>query len=290
MSGKQEIMIVAENSGFFPSAMSEQLTAYGYNVIITELEVQKLFDLSGEYEALLLYMENDAKGYAQELLYLRDKAVEDNIPVFYIGEDSEGIRELLPTHILREVFKRPINVKEAAKDIDDYVKTNGRHVKKKILVVDDSGAMLRSVKGWLEDKYQVILANSGAMAIKYLSINRPDLVLLDYEMPVVDGSQVLEMMRTEKEFSDIPVIFLTSKNDKASIMKVMALKPEGYILKNTPPEQIKKEIDDFFTKDYPIDKSILFLFNSGGGQPLWVIEDMSRGTLGEAAIVVVCMI
>ena len=248
MSGKQEIMIVAENSGLFPSAMSEQLTAYGYNVIITELEVQKLFDLSGEYEALLLYMENDAKGYAQELLYLRDKAVEDNIPVFYIGEDPEGIRELLPTHILRGVFKRPINVKEAAKNIDDYVKTNGRHVKKKILVVDDSGAMLRSVKGWLEDKYQVILANSGAMAIKYLSINRPDLVLLDYEMPVVDGSQVLEMMRTEKEFSDIPVIFLTSKNDKASIMKVMALKPEGYILKNTPPEQIKKEIDDFFTR------------------------------------------
>ena len=248
MSGKQEIMIVAENSGFFPSAMSEQLTAYGYNVIITELEVQKLFDLSGEYEAFLLYMENDAKGYAQELLYLRDKAVEDNIPVFYIGEDPEGIRELLPTHILREVFKRPINVKEAAKNIDDYVKTNGRHVKKKILVVDDSGAMLRSVKGWLEDKYQVILANSGAMAIKYLSINRPDLVLLDYEMPVVDGSQVLEMMRTEKEFSDIPVIFLTSKNDKASIMKVMALKPDGYILKNTPPEQIKKEIDDFFTR------------------------------------------
>ena len=118
----------------------------------------------------------------------------------------------------------------------------------KILVVDDSGAVLRSVKGWLEDKYQVILANSGAMAIKYLAINRPDLVLLDYEMPVVDGSQVLEMIRTEKEFSDIPVIFLTSKNDKASIMKVMALKPEGYILKNTPPEQIKKEIDDLFTR------------------------------------------
>ena len=228
--------------------MSEQLTACGYIVAITELEVQKLFELSGECEAFLLYMESDAKGYAQELLYLRDKAVEDNIPVFYIGEDFEGISEFLPTHILREVFKRPINVKEVAKDIDDYIKTNGRHVKKKILVVDDSGAVLRSVKGWLEDKYQVILANSGAMAIKYLSINRPDLVLLDYEMPVVDGSQVLEMMRTEKEFSDIPVIFLTSKNDKASIMKVMALKPEGYILKNTPPDQIKKEIDAFFTK------------------------------------------
>ena len=115
-------------------------------------------------------------------------------------------------------------------------------------MVDDSGTMLRNVKGWLEDKYQVILANSGAMAIKYLAINRPDLVLLDYEMPVVDGRQVLEMIRTESEFSDIPVIFLTSKNDRDSIIKVMGLRPEGYLLKNMEPEKIVAEIDNFFEK------------------------------------------
>ena len=50
------------------------------------------------------------------------------------------------------------------------------------------------------------------------------------------------------EFSDIPVIFLTSKNDKESILKVMELKPEGYILKSTPPKQILEEIDHFFEK------------------------------------------
>ena len=149
---------------------------------------------------------------------------------------------------MKEVFQRPIDVKIVSKEIDKYIKNHGKHMKKKILVVDDSGAMLRNVKGWLEDKYHVILANSGAMAIKYLATDRPDLVLLDYEMPVVDGSQVLEMIRTEMEFSDIPVIFLTSKNDKASIMKVMALKPEGYILKSTDPELIKQEIDEFFEK------------------------------------------
>jgi CheY-like chemotaxis protein len=108
--------------------------------------------------------------------------------------------------------------------------------------------MLRNLKEWLEDKYQVILANSGAMAIKYLATNRPDLVLLDYEMPVVDGRQVLEMIRTETEFCDVPVIFLTSKNDKESIMKVMALKPEGYLLKSLKPEQIIQEINTFFEK------------------------------------------
>jgi len=133
-------------------------------------------------------------------------------------------------------------------DVIEYVEKFGKHNKKKILVVDDSGAMLRNVKGWLENKYQVILANSGAMAIKYLALNRPDLILLDYEMPVCDGKQVLEMIRTEMEFTDIPVIFLTSKGDKESVMKVMALKPEGYLLKTMEPAQIIAAVDDFFEK------------------------------------------
>ena len=122
------------------------------------------------------------------------------------------------------------------------------HPKKKILVVDDSGAMLRNVKSWLEDRYQVILANSGAMAIKYLATNHPDLILLDYEMPVCDGKQVLEMIRSEMEFSDVPVFFLTGKNDKESVLSVSSLKPQGYLLKTMEPEKIVAIIDDYFEK------------------------------------------
>lgn len=195
-----------------------------------------------------MYMESEVKVKSRELVYLRDKMVEENIPLFYMGEDVPALQDIIPSHILQEVFERPIDVKVAAKTMDEFIKKHGRHTKKKILVVDDSGAMLRNVKGWLEDKYQVILANSGAMAIKYLATNRPDLVLLDYEMPVVDGSQVLEMIRTETDFCDVPVIFLTSKNDKESIMKVMELKPEGYLLKSMEPKLIMQEIDDFFKK------------------------------------------
>ena len=249
MVKKQEILIVAEKNGFLPRAIAEQLESYGYQVIMKEPAIQSLFDFSSACEAMLIYLEGELRPHTQELLYLRDKAVEENIPIFFIGEDEVTLREIVPVHILQEIFPHPIDVKESAKKIDDYVKKNGRSVKKKILVVDDSGAVLRSVKEWLESSYQIALANSGAMAIKYLATNRPDLVLLDYEMPVVDGSQVLEMIRTEMDFSDIPVIFLTSKNDKASILKVMELKPQGYILKSTPPKQIKQEIDDFFAKN-----------------------------------------
>ena len=86
------------------------------------------------------------------------------------------------------------------------------------------------------------------MAIKYLSTNRPDLVLLDYEMPIVDGKQVLGMIRSEMEFADIPVIFLTSKGDRESVLQVMSLKPEGYLLKTMPPADIINAVDEFFAK------------------------------------------
>ena len=244
----QNILVVMEKNSFLPRAMMEQIKELNYNPISCELDIQQISKLKEEFEVVLLYMEGEGNDKTQEIVYLRDKAVEEDLPIFYIGEETSVLREILPNHILQEVFERPIDVKACAKKMDEFIKEHGKHIKKKILVVDDSGVMLRNVKRWLEDKYQVILANSGAMAIKYLATNRPDLVLLDYEMPVVDGSQVLEMIRTETEFCDVPVIFLTGKNDKESIMKVLELKPEGYLLKSMEPNQIVKAIDDFFEK------------------------------------------
>ena len=60
-----------------------------------------------------------------------------------------------------------------------------------------------------------------------------DLILLDYEMPVVDGPQVLQMLRQEEETAHIPVLFLTGNGSREAVSRVMELKPDGYILKST---------------------------------------------------------
>lgn len=120
--------------------------------------------------------------------------------------------------------------------------------RKKLLVVDDSELMRQAIKELLEKDYEIAGANSGMAAIRSIALDQPDLVLLDYEMPVCDGRQVLEMIRSEKEFADIPVMFLTGRVDKESVQKVISLKPVGYLLKTLPPEKIKKEIDDYFKK------------------------------------------
>lgn len=82
----------------------------------------------------------------------------------------------------------------------------------------------------------------------YIADNTPDLILLDYEMPVTSGPQVLEMIRSETKVDSIPVIFLTGKGDRESVLKVLALKPDGYLLKSTPREQLIDTIDNFFEK------------------------------------------
>ena len=120
--------------------------------------------------------------------------------------------------------------------------------KKKILLVDDSELMLRAMQSLLDNDYEIILAQSGTAAIRCIILDKPDLVLLDYEMPVCNGRQVLEMIRSEKEFRDTPVIFLTNMVDQESVRKVIALKPEGYLLKTLPAEAVKKEVDRFFEK------------------------------------------
>ena len=103
--------------------------------------------------------------------------------------------------------------------------------KKRILVVDDSGIQLRSVRSVLVDQYEVDVATNGVKAIEKAKSRKPDLILLDYEMPVMDGRETLEVIRNDEELKDIPVIFLTSIANQESIASVLKLKIEGYLLK-----------------------------------------------------------
>lgn len=118
--------------------------------------------------------------------------------------------------------------------------------RKRVLVIDDEPLMLRSIKTWLGDGFQVSLLNSATSAAAFLAKHTVDLILLDYEMPVMTGSQLLEKLRKGATTHDIPVIFLTSKDDKETVMKVMAMKPDGYLLKSGKPEDIRKSVEDFF--------------------------------------------
>lgn len=139
-----------------------------------------------------------------------------------------------------------LNSQNAMSQIKKYL--SGEMRKKQILVVDDSDFMRSNIIRLLGDDYDMIESSSSVSAIKSITVNRPDLILLDYEMPICDGRQTLEMIRSDKDIADIPVIFLTGRGDAESVKKVMSLRPEGYLLKTMPEDEIKKTINEFFEK------------------------------------------
>ena len=149
---------------------------------------------------------------------------------------------------ITESFLRPLDVNKLAEQLDMVVQSNalGDEQKKKILVVDDDGTMLRMIKTWLSVKYRVYMASSGKIALNFLQSNDVDLVLLDYMMPQMDGPQVLVQIRKSDELKNLPVMFLTSKSDKESVVSVAALRPEKYLLKTMPKAKLISSIDDFF--------------------------------------------
>lgn len=103
--------------------------------------------------------------------------------------------------------------------------------RKHVLVVDDDANMLKLIKHYLEDTYDVATALNGKLAARFLSKKHTDLILLDYEMPEGSGDEVLAAVRNFDRTKDLPVLFLSGVSDPKKIQKVMAFKPQGYLLK-----------------------------------------------------------
>lgn len=114
--------------------------------------------------------------------------------------------------------------------------------RKHILVVDDATVMLKTLKEYLHNDFDVATAVSGRIAMKFLERKRTDLILLDYEMPGDNGPAVLEQLRAQESTKDIPVIFLTGVSEAAKIKEVLALKPQGYLLKPVDREKLMNAI------------------------------------------------
>lgn len=247
---EKRLLVVVDTKNFLVMSIMEKLASKGIEIIEAMPDINQLNYAMDKINGIMICTSEKMISDSGVLVFIRDKAIEDDIPMFLYGDSLENADAdlIIGAQGIKFIYTRPIEVNEVIEGIEKAIILSNNIRRKKVLVVDDSGAMLRNVKAWLGDRYQVTLANSGMMAIKFLATDRPDLVLLDYEMPVLDGKQVLEMIRSETEFQDIPVIFLTSKDDRESVLNVMKLKPNGYLLKTLPPEKIISEVDSFFER------------------------------------------
>ena len=113
-----------------------------------------------------------------------------------------------------------------------------------ILIVDDDKNMLKMLRMFLADDYTVTIVDSGKLALEAVIQKTPDLILLDYMMPLFDGPHVLEIIRKREESKNVPVLFLTSVTDREKILECLSLNPQGYLVKPISREELLQRVDE----------------------------------------------
>lgn len=210
-------------------------------ILIGNVELcNEFMRLKPEFAKLILYRPIVGSKIKKEILdYLSEHVQRDfNVSVREIKEEAvvEKVEQVKQQTVeVQETSESKVKQEDSTEDI---VQDEQKH----ILIIDDDPMMLRLIKTELKEHYNVATAVSGKIGLKFLGRKKTDLILLDYEMPEEDGVAVLEKLRANPETKDIPVVFLTGINDVEKIRKVVAMKPQGYLLKPIECKQLLETI------------------------------------------------
>ncbi len=251
MKNERMLFIAGEKESFVVRVLLKKLQDSGIEAAFVKTGVDTInSSFEGHEGAVLAYYLEQGSSIPRDILrFLIDKFTDEGRQMILIGDamDTRSVIDNVPGEILYKTFNRPLNNDEFVQTISDlFGRIESGDFKKSILIVDDDPTYMGLVREWLKGDYKVSMVTSGLQALKWLGKNKVDLILLDHEMPVTSGPQVLEMLRSEGDTKNIPVIFLTGKSDRASVLEVVALKPEGYLLKTIEKKELLENIRNFF--------------------------------------------
>lgn len=105
-------------------------------------------------------------------------------------------------------------------------------MKKKVLIVDDEPNIIVPLQFLMEQNgYDVIVAATGEAAMEALAADRPDLILLDIMLPGIDGYQVCQTIRSNSEWREMKIVFISAMGRDVDVAKGLALAADAYITK-----------------------------------------------------------
>ena len=254
------MLIISQGSAFMVNSLENNIKKEGILITRCEPTVRDVDEHIDGKDIVLLFAGDFIKNSSGLLSYISSKCADEcnNFCVVgYPNEISEIEKEVDVSRITAE-FTRPFDMKDFTAKIKSLAYHNSASVKAEekqsepsgakhqVLMCDDDMMFLKMVQEWLHEKYNITIVKSGLMAVPFALKNSPELILLDFEMPVMNGPKVLEALREDKKTAQIPVVFLIGHSDKDSVMEVMKMRPQGYLLKSTKKEDIIASVDNFF--------------------------------------------
>ena len=243
------VVIVSATDSFLAKSIITKLEGAGVASAFTHAKIREIENLKDSAELFILFMTEELEETPDTHVYLKDSVIEKETGLILIGDEEQysSVRQIIPEQLITQWLKRPVDIDSLVKSVCGYLDENtGEKRKKTVLIVDDDITYMRTVFEWLKGSYHVGMASNGVQAISYLAKNRADLILLDYEMPIANGPQVLSMLKNDSQTEEIPVMFLTGHGEKESVLSVVGLSPVDYLLKTIDKDTLLKKLSDFF--------------------------------------------
>ncbi|MBR1470359.1 MAG: response regulator [Lachnospiraceae bacterium] len=243
------VLYVSGSQGFVSKGVIKHLQDAGFSVCCVADDTDAVLDHRFDADLILYYASGEKEHIRAMSSHIAEICGEDR-KIYCIVGDPADLQEaslIRRKDLIRAQYPRPINLNRFVEDIMDYSNMQSESRRKKsILVIDDDPDFLAIMNRRLKEHYKTDCLQSGTDALFYLNNITPDLVLLDYEMPGLDGCQVLQQMRRSPHTHRIPVIFLTGKNERENVMKILQYKPAGYLLKSMRREDMLNALECFF--------------------------------------------
>lgn len=115
--------------------------------------------------------------------------------------------------------------------------------KKTVLMIDDDMTYLKQLNNLLSDSYNVIMINSAKLALDYLLTHTPDVILLDYQMPLYNGASVMNMIQKNNSRKPIPIIILSGALNREALQECYAYNPFAYLVKPVSKETLVEHLE-----------------------------------------------
>ncbi|MGN0341216.1 MAG: response regulator [Roseburia sp.] len=168
-----------------------------------------------------------------------------NVPVIFVTgmRDRHTVMNSLVVgsdgYLLKPVEKQVLREKV----MQVYERGQKNKNKKTILAIDDDMAFLKLVDSYLRDTYNVVIINSGKLALNYLMKHTPDLILLDYQMPLYSGTNLMSMFPKKENNERIPVVILSGAIDKEALTDFYVHKPAAVLAKPVTREVLLETLN-----------------------------------------------
>ena len=244
----KRVLLINQNAVLITGRLIPILKSSGVECVSVEPNAENIISEKDRADIFVLLSGDFVHESEDFLVSLKNVCSDSGKPLCVMGYDKEleSVERNIPKNMIAREFLRPIDINTLSNELKMMLNSEGSAERKQILLIDDDVTFLKMMQTWLGTKYRVAAARSGPQALSYLAEHTVDLILLDYEMPLMDGPKVLEAVRSKPKTANIPVIFLTGKNDPESVKNVMSLKPASYLLKSSNKEEILQSLDNFF--------------------------------------------